>query len=459
MKNIRIFTMLGALAMLLSFNACNSWIDPDYNIDPNNPQDASLANILPPTQVAWGYISGGDLGRYLSVFTQHHGGVDRQHAGLDQYSMNEADVNNSWNTIYADILFELQIVIDKAADPDAPSPHYGGIGKIMTANILQVLTDLYNDIPYSQAFQGFDNLRPGYDSQEQIYNTIFQLLNEGIADCQAATSTLSPGGNDMIYGGDMAKWVGFANSLKARAYVNLGNVNSSNYQSALDAIDDGAIASNADDAVFMFRNTEIEANPLYQFMDQRGDIRMGAFFMDLMDGINDPRIPFFADEDQNAGYSGSPAGVPTVSASPPGTYYASRNSPVVFSSYAETKFIEAEAAFQANNPTRAADAYNEGIEASLEKIVGTADPAFLAAQSKTAGTITLEDIMTHKYIATYTMVTSYTDWRRTGLPNIQPAQGQTQIPRRWPYPQSERLFNGGNVPAGITLFTKVWWDQ
>jgi hypothetical protein len=78
------------------------------------------------------------------------------------------------------------------------------------------------------------------------------------------------------------------------------------------------------------------------------------------------------------------------------------------------------------------------------------------------GDITLDHIMTQKYIAFYTQFESWTDWRRTNIPALSPLTGN-RIPRRFPLPQSERLFNGQNIPQGSTSndwrFTPVWWDQ
>lgn len=458
MKKFNIIGFL-ALSLIIVLGGCKSWVDTDLNIDPNNPKDASLRNMLPAAQTNWAYIAGGDLGRYMSVWTQHHDGVLRQHAGIAGYNFTEADVNNSWNSLYSETMYELTVIIGKAENPDALSPHYAGVAKVMMANILLVLTDLYGDIPYTDAFKGFEQLRPTYDTQEEIYGIINNLLTDAISELGSASSVLSPSSDDFILGGDESAWIAFANTLKARAYVNLGLVDNANYGRALDAIDAGAISDNAGNAAFSFTNVETEAHPLYQFMDQRGDITMGKYFVDLLLAISDPRLPAYAEMDADGNYTGSFPGEYNTEASLPGAYFASKNSSVFFGTYAETKFIEAEAAFQAGNKARAAAAYNEGIEASLLQVVGSADAGYLADQARDENNITLADIMTHKYVASYMGTNSFTDWRRTGIPDLQPCLGQNAIPVRWPYPQSERLYNGGNVPGGITINTKLWWDK
>jgi hypothetical protein len=100
--------------------------------------------------------------------------------------------------------------------------------------------------------------------------------------------------------------------------------------------------------------------------------------------------------------------------------------------------------------------------ASLARF-GISDLVFEAAYaSETSGTISLDKIMTQKYIAMYLDVEAFNDWRRTGIPHLLPNTGNVTgdiIPRRLPYPQSERLFNGANLPSDNAITSRVWWDM
>lgn len=448
MKNIlKVF----AVSLVLVTGSCN-FIDPELNVDPNNPLDVPMNLLLPQTEVTIAYLMGGDLGRFVSMWTQHHCGVDRQSTSTDVYQLREGDVNNAWGTIYENALTDLKILVSKADETD--SPYYRGVAKVLTAFMMAHVVDLWNDVPYSDALKGADQLKPAYDSGASIYEQVQILLRDAKLDLAEPVSTLKPGSDDLIYGGDKAKWTALANSLLARSYLRLGD-----YTGALNSINDGAIADNAGNAMVPFGTGATEQNPWFQFDDQRNDIRMGKFFIDLMTSINDPRLPYFAAQDQDGLYRGSAAGVPDVTASGWGDYYCDAASPVAFATFAEAKFIVAESAFPTDK-VLAAQAYNEGIAASLEQI-GIDDPAFLAQEAADENTITLEKIMAHKYIACYTMLEPFADWRRTGLPNLQPAEGTTQIARRWPYPGDERLYNGDNFApyAGTTVFDRVFWDN
>jgi hypothetical protein len=68
--------------------------------------------------------------------------------------------------------------------------------------------------------------------------------------------------------------------------------------------------------------------------------------------------------------------------------------------------------------------------------------------------------MTQKYLALYTSPEAYNDWRRTGLPNWPLSVGQTQMPRRWPLAQDERVYNNANAQPYLnkTVFDRVFWD-
>lgn len=442
----------------MALTACNKWVDTDINIDPNNPKDVPLELILPGAQAAWSYTYGGDICRYNSVITQHHGGVDRQHLGIDAYNITEVDVNNSWESSYSTAMNEFNIIIQKAG---TESPHYAGVAKVLMAHAVMVTTDLYGDIPFSDAFQLSENLKPGYDKQEDIYAAIVTLLTEAATDLGAAESMFSPGGDDLMYGGDLALWTSAANVLLGRAYLHTANVNSGDYAKALAALDNGGFSGSVDDLNMFYTTASTEQNPLYQFVDQRGDIRMGKFFIDLMNGLNDPRIAVFAVPADTTGYRGSPAGKPDISASYPGVAYNAPDAPIPFVTYVEQKFIEAEAALESGDKPRAATAHNEAVTASLEQW-GVSDAAYLAANAaETDATISLEKIMTQKYIALYYQTETWTDWRRTGFPALTPSDGQSKIPTRWPMSQSERFYNADNynlLSNPIDIYAKVWWD-
>jgi len=450
MKKIFIAFAVAAVGL----TSCNKWINEDINVDPNNPANASMDLMLPAVEAGWAYLLGGDLGRYNSVFSQHHAGVDRQHLGFDVYVFTESDVNNSYEAAYQSVIGDLMVIQKKAAESN--SPHYAGAAKVMMAQVMMQMTDLYGDLPYSEAGQGLEFIHPKFDTQESIYNAIFTMCEEAATDLAAAESVFSLGGSDMIYGGDLAAWTSLAHATAARAHLHLSKRDASHFAQALTEVD---AAGELPTAQIFFYPSSTNANPLYQFMDQRGDIRMGANLMNIMNSSADPRLSAFATAAEDGTFFGSPAGEPNSAACNPGPFYSSIDSKVIIMSNYELKFIEAEAALGTGDAARAASAHNAGVLASLAD-VGVADPAFEAAHAAwDASNITLTEVMTQKYVAMYTQPESWTDWRRTGLPVLTPAAGTVEgdMPRRWPYPQNERLYNP-NYPGAAAITDRVWWD-
>jgi hypothetical protein len=454
--------ILAALLVVLVFvvGSCKKWIDPDMNIDPNSPREVTLGVLLPTAEAGMAYTAGGDLKFAASIWMQQMAGGANQPLAYDNYVYTQSDVDNVWKWgLYAGAMMDCHDIMVKAEAEQCP--YYGGMGKVMMAYMLGCATDLWGSVPYSQAFQGETDLTPAYDSQEEIYTTLNTLLDGAITDFNKPVddNLVLPGGEDLIYGGDVDQWKMAAYALKARYALHLSKKNSTTaYANALTALSN-AFTANGDDFEFVFGASTNENSPLFQFNDQRTyDIVTGAYLVDSLVARNDPRLPLLVDGTD--GYVGSHAGVGD-GWSLIGPYYASPNSPVPFISYAECKFIEAEALLP-TDANAAATAFNDGVKASLAKL-GVTDAAWEAIYAnETGASITLEKIMDQKYFALCYQLEVFNDWRRTGFPVLQPAANSVlsggQLPRRYPYPTSEKLYNGDNMPD-VTLTTRVWWDE
>jgi hypothetical protein len=455
-KQHRMLATLLIVALALFPVACDRWVDTSLNVDPNNPADVPMNLLLPAVEGSLAWYYGSDPSRFASVLTQHHSGVDRQHKSFyENYALFEGDVDNYWQAMYTIVMNNANTLIKKAEAQK--SPHYAGVARILLAYALGNVTDAFGDVPFSEALKGAENTTPRYDSQQQIYQTIGQLLDQAIADLDAQ-SVLSPGSDDYFYGGNRAKWKKAAYALKARYAIHLTKRNGAQAsQAALEALAN-AFTSNSDDLVLRFGESQVNYNPLFAFVQERNDIRIAPFFAGLLNRLQDPRRPMIGKKPQAASDS-----IPDNDDL--GAFYASINSPVVLLSYAEMKFIEAEARLRTGDQPGAKSAYQDAIRASMAWFgVSDADAnAYLANPAVVpSGDVTLEQIMTQKYIALYTQFETWTDWRRTNFPTLTPTTG-SRIPRRFPLPQSERLFNGANIPAGSTSadwkFTPMWWDE
>ena len=107
-----------------------------------------------------------------------------------------------------------------AASEGSDQPQYHGIAKLIFAWNASQLTDAFGPIPLDEAFDP-TNANPGYESQQQVYATVYQLIDEAIQEMQQSGTGQAPAATDLVYGGDMAKWVKLAYSLKARFEMRL----------------------------------------------------------------------------------------------------------------------------------------------------------------------------------------------------------------------------------------------
>ena len=464
-KHIYKFSKNAFLVFLLAlvFASCDKWIDTDLNIDPDAPADVPLNLMLPGIQQAMGYnLCGNDLVRTTNIWMQQFDGVSRQSYTEARYQLLPGDVNNIWNNLYATILVNSATLIKKAENTEGKnSPYNAGIGKVMMATTLGISTDLFGDMPFKEALKGDQNiLTPKFDTQEKLYDTIRVMLDKAIADfSKPAAENLVAVKGDVIYSGDIAKWKKAAYAVKARHLLQLSSVKgNAAYTDALAAAANG-FTSNSDDMKVPWESAN--KNPIFQFMEQRTDIRMGATLVDLLKSISDPRLPFYVAKDGGGSYTGSLIGSQNENASKPGAYIAGELAPSYIITYAEQKFMEAEANFKLSKTTEAKAALQEGVKASVTRVAGSA--AFTQAWYDTnigSKTLTLDLIMTQKYIATFGTNQAYADYRRVGLPVIPVPPGAIlpSMPTRYPYAQDEISYNGANVP-NVTISDKLWWDK
>ena len=429
-----------ATGALLMLSSCEKFFG-DVNVDPNAPLDASPAAILIVIETRLAYTIGGDFSRFGSVFTQHVDGYDRQFAGFQNYTFVPGDFGTAWDNLYAGVLSDIKQLKTKA---DAGSYNaYGGVARALEAHTLMMIADYFGDAPYSAALNAEKTLQPTYDTQAQLYTTILALLTEARAKLAATPGALKPGAaNDRIYGGSTAKWTKYCNVLAARAYLHLGKLDNANYAKALAELAKGGFASGADDARYAFVGGALGEAPWYQYNTQRQDILVGARYVAMLDSLKDPRKAIYGSiiddthpiftEDQHLGLI----------------------------TYTEQKFIEAECKMKGGDAPGAKTAMLEGIQASFDE-AGVTDAAkytaYIAQAAVSPATVTMNQIMTQKYIALFADPEVFNDWRRTGIPSLKPNLGSF-IPRRFLYPQSELDLNT-NAPKATKLSDRVNWDR
>jgi hypothetical protein len=470
MKNIRFKFMGVLLLMALVLGSCKKWIDTSINNNPDAPNDVPMSSLLPAIEANMAYttICGNDYTRVTCQWMQYYNGVARQSQGESNYIWHDGDVDNVWNVSYSGIMNNIVILLGKARA--AKDNVNLGIADILMAESLGYVTDVWGDIPFSQAFQGMKLLNVPFDKQQDLYTKILAMLDEAITVLSSSTLVYEAG--DLIYptgdaSSQAAEWLKVARGMKARYTLHLCKQDPTSWASALALINAGTLASNDDDMQFSFGTNVGQQNPLFQFMDQRGDIAMHKTFIDMLNQRFDPRRAVYATQtaDTNNPYVGAPWGATADTFSLPGPGVASPNSPVFFLTYTECLFIKAECEYKANpsDPQVKTDII-AGLTASLKKW-GVYSAAYIAGYTAFLDTVNVtlyKEIMVQKYIALFNQAEPYNDWRRTNniiglLPNPMSSAVENEIPRRYPYSLGEKSYNS-NTPQNVDMWQRIWWD-
>jgi len=448
----------------LLFTGCKK--GEQYYTNPNLPTSGTLQNMLTALEVSTMNSYESEIARSTSALIQHSAGVDNQAIQVNNYSLLENQLDISWGQLYSAINTG-EILANKATT----SPRYRGIAKVCLALNWGLLTDIWGDVPYSEAVR---NVRfPKYDSQEDVLNGIQSILDEAITDLQStnAENIIIPGADDVIFSGDAAKWRKTAWTLKARYLNRLSNKPGYDPVAILDALSKG-ILSSADDCMTKHGKTGSDANQWWAFQRQRTYYRAAKPFVDSISlRPLDARLGKYF-HPYNGSIVGSPIDATTQLASLWGSYLigpaddaatpflegnAEVSTPLVTNF--EALFIGAEVLARQNNAL-AAEALNNAIKASCIKVTGgNFDGAAIA--NYTAGNTDVSRVMYEKWIAMFGQCEAYSDYRRTGMPkmaiNSAAVTPAFVIPKRFPTPTLERTANP-NAPV-ISILDPVWWAQ
>lgn len=208
------------LSLVFSLGSCESDF-LDINEDPNAPTDVPMSQLLTAAEVRIG--SATDHATGLSRFAHNYMQYTTIRGNINHYIItgNDFEATAPWDRAYLTLLTDLRDLIDKGTETE--NWHYVGVAQLIKAYMFSVLVDYYGDVPYFNANQGSANPTPEFDDDAAIYADLFTLIDEGIANL-AATSTLSPAEDDVIYNGDLDKWRKFGKTLKLKMYNTIREV-------------------------------------------------------------------------------------------------------------------------------------------------------------------------------------------------------------------------------------------
>ena len=507
MKVNRIIIILGLFGLVMS-GCKKSWLD--INTNPNQLPTSTpdfvftaaanrTAAILDPNEVGsyWG-------GQWTQSSTYI---ISNTTFG---YQFNNTNFN-WWDTWY-DVLQDYQFVIDNA---DAKEQSFmKGPARVMKSFIMQQVVDVYGNAPYTDALKGTGSLAPKFDDQKAIYEDLIKVLDTAINDLNSNTFTASGNSADIIFKGNTANWIRFANSLKLRILIRQSMIPG---KEAYIMAEINKAAATAEG--FLTPGLDVTSNPGYLATDGKtnpfydrwgyaanGTIRALAryprpttFLFDVLKASNDTfrlKRMFYAaggENGSNPGVSTKPEVLSNYVAVPYGisSGYLSQNTsyigpsqivkgqfnkPMVLMTAAESFFLLAEAKQRYDAgvtlPLTAQEYYEQGVKESF-RLTGTASSAATTLLTSgfdladwTASPDKLKAIWMQKWLAVvnYTGLEAWNEYRRTGYPDLPisaSAATNQKPPVRLFYPQTESTSNGDNVKSQgeIDVFTsRIFWD-
>lgn len=459
MKKLSFYILL---IFTLAVSSCKKILD--VNDNPNVPTDVQVSLLLPPIELnITDQVYAGSIGNILQYWTQSIA-PNQPNPGFWNYQMFNRDLDGDWYNYYVNVLKNLYLMNQKAEV--TASPNYAAIAKILTAYTLGSATDIWGDVPYSQAFKSADNFKPSYDRQEDIYKSLQSMLDNAISDIDK-NATIKPNGNDYFYKGDMTKWRKLAYSLKARFYIHLTKAPGYNAQTQSDlalAALANAMQSNDDDLKFQFSGSAGAESVLFIAFNPVSTQVLNQTYVEALRGRTDPRLAKLVKPAESSGlYNGRRIGTAPGtlnSYSYPTDFYGGVGAAAYIVNYTEALFIKAEATFRKSGAAAAQIIYQDAIKQHMVKLgVSTAD---INTYLLTRGTLTsanaLERIMEEKSISNFFNMENYNDWRRTGYPAITAVDGAlSAIPRRALYPETE-LRTNPQPQQSAKITDRVWWD-
>ena len=444
---------------------------------------------------------------YAGGFVQHYSGSWAVTNYGGKFNNSEEYAVALWRNVYA---HEMKSVVDilDVTGKDASAVNMNAVAKVMRVMIAQRLTDIYGDVPYSEAGLAFSKgiVTPKYDKQQDIYASFFKELDEAYNQLNVGKDLIK---GDLFYKGDVSKWKKLANTMRLRAAMRISEVNPAEAEKqAKAAFQNGVFESNTDNCIMQHLDFPFSDDPArldyrgnglsYGFIGNEQGDHFSSLLIDYLKNNGDPRLTMIATPKTSSSvvsgaalqpgetlYEGVKPGVfrwelPGGSNSASGiqSYLKLRTTPFLHVSYSESQLLLAEAAFRGWVSGSAADYYKKGVEAGIKQleIYGAAPAsqtsidAYVNAKSLLAGT-EKEQIATQIWITyLFNSIEGYSNWRRTGYPHLIPITNSDSgtggaVPTRLYYPNDEMQKNEKNYLDAVSRLGgkndwlgKVWWD-
>lgn len=518
-KNITIYTLLFVTGV--SFFSCKKDFN-EVNTDPIGKGSTTANQLLAPALVnvlSANMVRNRNFNNELMQVTVDLGDSEGK---VFRYDIRRNVSDYTWNTWYPE-LTNLKNIYTIASQPESLNKSYQAISMITEAWVFQLLTDVYGDVPYSQANQGKEGvLEPAFDKQKDIYLDLFRKLEEAntlLADGVAIVPT-----GDPVYQGDVSKWRRFGNSLYLRLLMRVSaksEVSTTVIAKIKEMIDTNPakypiMQTNSHTAKILWNGTNsstaVFSSP-FMINVRAVDFRtpaICAFFIDNLWNWQDPRLLTKYGKNNisrlgiapgSIGFAGVPSGYDAGTSIQKQAYFysdATTNNPTtlqtdpytgIIMNVAEVDFILAEAAAKGWINGTGESYYYKGIADAINYWLPTlwinpTDPAVkdyavaadidwnnaLPVNTTTPGTASkMELIHVQKYYAMFLVdFQQWFEYRRTGHPFLPKGTGLAnggKMPARLSYPLISQSTNPTSYKNAVAaqgaddINTLVWWQK
>lgn len=472
--------------LLIASTSCQKVLD--INKDPNNPSSANPEQLLPAAQVELATSLGNNYAFLSSMWAQYWtNGTVVSATPVEFFTLVGGDVNGSYSRVYFRSLQDLSELIK------GNQPIYAGMAKILSAYIYQQLVDLHGDVPFSEALKGdlADGgiVTPKFDKASDVYAALIPLIDDGVDNLNATGATVKkPGDDDLIYKGNIANWIAFANTLKLKILTRQSIADPTKKIEAQDLLTSGiTFIDGSNSAQIEFSgSSKGYNNPLFARFESRDATKMyyraSQTSLRILNTLNDPRIVKIykpgtdAIDNSNGGIEqGESNNVPykatanTKYAEPNPTYVYNAATPYFLISPWESKFLQAEILNDSTLWAQAIDlsfSYYE-VTSSLSDYINNLPAGYTWTNNS------LKAIAIQKWISMngLQMTEGWIETRRFDSPlgiifrgvggifhsPSESSLGTNNFPSLFVYPNTEVQYNP-NTPSRVVT-DKVFWDN
>lgn len=500
------------LTILLTIWSCESWLD--VNTNPNAPAEVDYEELLPAGMSSVAYVVGGRYQVLGALWSQHwtQSPGASQYSGLDAYDINSSTFDDrQFGELYSGGLQNLeQVRIESLAENEYV---YYLMATVMQAYTFQLLADLYDQVPFSEALQGDDGVSdPMYELGSNIYDSLITRIDFALSLDFENKELKNPEERDLIFNGDVKKWNAFANTLKLRIALRQTERNPDKARQIVEhmynaEVDFLAVNSSLD----IFTNESGRRNPLYDteefsFGGNPNLILSNTLYSFLVDNGDYSHLDnLFSQPAAGGGHKAliqgdfyapeEAAGINSNSYSKPLLY---ADDPVYLLSLIESNLLQAEAIIRygLDDYYEAKDLYDAAVLEGFIRLIHPNDPNYSQkyteiynnAQSLISGAYSfpsegsdisefIKSIAVQKWLGLSGIqnLETFFEMNRTGYPEKSDVPGSSsnyepgeitvsvnnvtsgKLPKRLIFPESEYA-NNKNTPVRQNVWERVWWD-